>query len=331
MALENLDFKKFIPTKYHKTLDIIQDITDATDDSEKKPDSNSNIATLKNEIVSKYLVDWDKREKLSPRKRETIQEYLLSTWDLLSTLMVSVFWKWFLSDKLLTEIKETKKILKTSSESELLSLKNSVINWEINNNYNYIPEYDENIYVEHSVADSKTKNTKTKKEQPITVPETDLEKQRKNKVLSDVHEKVWCEYHWWSTWPDQFDCSGIRDWAFKKNWLKTPRFTAEWFDKKDRDISTNNVQVWDFMYREQEPWKKKHRKIYHIEMVVWLPFEKTIDGKKKMFVKTLWSASNWGVWYRQREITQYRHFGRHTFFQDLAMKNWNIPQNKNVA
>lgn len=147
-------------------------------------------------------------------------------------------------------------------------------------------------------------------------------------IIKNVESKIWSPYKWWWIWPDWFDCSGLRYRALKNEWINFPqRFTAEYFDKKDLNINQNNTKVGDFMYREEEPWQEKHNDIYHIEMVVDIPFQK--DWKR--FVKTIWaSTSDWildkdwtptkdtWVWYRFREITEYRHFWRPTYYQQLA-------------
>lgn len=155
-----------------------------------------------------------------------------------------------------------------------------------------------------------------------------------NNIIKNVESKVWSPYKRWWVWPNEFDCSGLRYRALKNEWINFPqRFTAEYFDKKDMDINQNNTKIWDFMYREEEPGQEKHNDIYHIEMVVDAPFQK--DWKR--FVKTIWaSTSDWvldkdwnptkntWVWYRFREITEYRHFWRPTYYQQLAQyqKTW---------
>jgi hypothetical protein len=81
------------------------------------------------------------------------------------------------------------------------------------------------------------------------------------------------------------------------------------------------------MYWEQQPGKKKHSEIYHIEMVVGKPFLQ--NGK--WMIKTIGSSTDRGildengnktdkngVGYRLREINDYRHFGRPPFYKQLA-------------
>lgn len=125
-----------------------------------------------------------------------------------------------------------------------------------------------------------------------------------------------------------FDCSGLRNYAFWEQGMKfSTRFTAQLFDKTDASLTQDQVRIWDFMYWEQQPGKKKHSEIYHIEMVVGKPFLQ--NGK--WMIKTIGSSTDRGVLdengnktdkngvgYRLREINDYRHFGRPPFYKQLA-------------
>ena len=125
-----------------------------------------------------------------------------------------------------------------------------------------------------------------------------------------------------------FDCSGLRNHAFWEQGMKfSTRFTAQLFDKTDASLTQDQVRIWDFMYWEQQPGKKKHSEIYHIEMVVGKPFLQ--NGK--WMIKTIGSSTDRGildengnktdkngVGYRLREINDYRHFGRPPFYKQLA-------------
>lgn len=125
-----------------------------------------------------------------------------------------------------------------------------------------------------------------------------------------------------------YDCSGLRNYAFWEQGMKFPtRFTAQLFDKTDASLTQDQVRIWDFMYWEQQPGKKKHSEIYHIEMVVGKPFLQ--NGK--WMIKTIGSSTDRGildengnktdkngVGYRLREINDYRHFGRPPFYKQLA-------------
>lgn len=150
------------------------------------------------------------------------------------------------------------------------------------------------------------------------------------RVLASAQKEIGKPYVRWGSksWGKGFDCSGLRNCAFWEQGMKFPtRFTASLFDKTDVNLTQEQVRVWDFMYREEQPGKKKHNPIYHIEMVLWKPFQK--DGKR--MVKTIWSSTDKGVLdengnktnkngvgYRLREITEYRHFGRPPYYAQLA-------------
>lgn len=159
-----------------------------------------------------------------------------------------------------------------------------------------------------------------------------FEKQRPyiQRALALAQKEIGKPYvRWGSTagWKG-FDCSGLRNYVFGELGIAfSTRFTASLFDKTDVNLNQEQVRVWDFMYREEQPGKKKHNPIYHIEMVLWKPFQK--DGKR--MVKTLWSSTDKGildengnktnkngVGYRLREITEYRHFGRPPYYSQLA-------------
>lgn len=125
-----------------------------------------------------------------------------------------------------------------------------------------------------------------------------------------------------------YDCSGLRNYAFWEQGLGfSTRFTAQLFDRTDANLNQDQVRIWDFMYWEQQPGKKKHSEIYHIEMVVGKPF---LQNGKRM-IKTIGSSTDRGildengnktdkngVGYRLREINDYRHFGRPPFYKQLA-------------
>ena len=135
---------------------------------------------------------------------------------------------------------------------------------------------------------------------------------------------VWYKWGWTSpeTW---FDCSWLWNWAFKQQWIKfKQRLTAESFSFSDVDVSKDQVKVWDFMYWDQKPWKKRHNSIYHIEMVISKPYLKNW----KMYVRTLGSSTDAkddcrnyvgkGVRVREREMKDYRHYWRPPYYYQLA-------------
>lgn len=202
-----------------------------------------------------------------------------------------------------------------------------------------------NPAIQNQVTDTTKENIETTprtETTPKTEPETkvvsetspDITDKYIKSVIKSAEDKIWSSYKRWWVWPNAFDCSGLRYRAFQNEWIEFPqRFTAEYFSKKDVDINQKNTQIWDFMYREESPSQNKHNDIYHIEMIVDTPFQK--DDKR--FVKTIWSSTDdgvldhdWnstskdGVGYRIREITEYRHFWRPSYYQQLAQheKTW---------
>jgi hypothetical protein len=79
------------------------------------------------------------------------------------------------------------------------------------------------------------------------------------------------------------------------------------------------------MFWDQKPWwKKKHNPIYHIEMVISKPYTRNW----KTYVRTLWSSTDAkddrgnyvGKWVqiREREMKDYRHYWRPTYYYQLA-------------
>ena len=78
------------------------------------------------------------------------------------------------------------------------------------------------------------------------------------------------------------------------------------------------------MFWDKKPWTKKHNPIYHIEMVISEPFTRNW----KTYVRTLWSSTDAkddlgnyvgkGVQVRQREMKDYRHYWRPTYYYQLA-------------
>ena len=145
-------------------------------------------------------------------------------------------------------------------------------------------------------------------------------------VYKAAASQIWVWYKWGWTSPETwFDCSWLWNWAFKQQWIKfKQRLTAESFSFSDVDITKDKVGVWDFMYWDQKPWKKKHSSIYHIEMVISKPYQKNW----KMYVRTLGSSTDAKddcrnyVWkwvrVREREMKDYRHYWRPPYYYQLA-------------
>jgi hypothetical protein len=145
-------------------------------------------------------------------------------------------------------------------------------------------------------------------------------------VYKSAASQIWVKYKWgWVSPETWFDCSWLWNWAFKQQGIKfKQRLTAATFSWADVDVAKDQVTVWDFMYWDQKPWKKKHSSIYHIEMVISKPYQKNW----KMYVRTLGSSTDakddcrnyvWkGVRVREREMKDYRHFWRPPYYYQLA-------------
>lgn len=161
--------------------------------------------------------------------------------------------------------------------------------------------------------------------------------EQENKFIKSVYNRaskqIWKDYkRWWISPTTWFDCSGLRYWAFKEEWINfSQRLNAHAFSDADVDLRKDQVKPWDFMFWDQKPWwKKKHDSIYHIEMVISKPYTKNW----KTYVRTLWSSTDAkddcgnyvGKWVqiREREMKDYRHYGRPTYYYQLAQheKTW---------
>jgi len=146
-------------------------------------------------------------------------------------------------------------------------------------------------------------------------------------VYNRVSKQIWKDYkRWWISPTTWFDCSGLRYWAFKEEWINfSQRLTAHTFSDADVDLRKDQVKPWDFMFWDQKPWsKKKHDSIYHIEMIISKPYTKNW----KNYVRTLWSSTDAkddrgnyvGKWVqiREREMKDHRHYWRPTYYYQLA-------------
>jgi hypothetical protein len=164
--------------------------------------------------------------------------------------------------------------------------------------------------------------------------------EQQNKFINSVYNRaaqlVWTRYKFWwknpSTW---IDCSWLWQRVFTQEGIKFQwYFNAHAFSDADVDINKEQVKPWDFMFWNQKSWTRKHNSIYHIEMVVSKPYTKNW----KTYVRTLWSSSDtkddrWnrvGSWvqFREREMKAYRHYGRPTYFYQLAQyeRTWSSSQ-----
>ncbi len=160
--------------------------------------------------------------------------------------------------------------------------------------------------------------------------------EQENKFIKSIYQRasqqIGKQYtRWWISPSAWFDCSGLWYRAFKEEWIKfSQRLTAHKFSDADVDIRKDEVKIWDFMFWDQKPNTKKHDSIYHIEMVISKPYIKNW----KTYVRTLWSSTDAeddrgnyvGKWVqiREREMKDYRHYWRPTYYYQLAQyeKSW---------
>lgn len=138
-----------------------------------------------------------------------------------------------------------------------------------------------------------------------------------------------------------FDCSGFILWLFSQMGIEfAVRFRTVEFFADAKQISLDQVQPGDLMFRHEEPQKSEHNFVHHIELVAQKPFQQ--EGKWK--VKTIGSSRNKlgfdqtnhsleieGVAYRIREIDERKSFGRVSYFDQILdyQKTWD-PQHLQV-
>ena len=181
-------------------------------------------------------------------------------------------------------------------------------------------------------------------ETPAKVETSTWIEEKENEFIISVYnrasQQIWKKYTRWWTSPNRwFDCSGLRYWAFKEEWIKfSERLTAHTFSDADVDITKDQVKPWDFMFWDKKPWwKKKHDSIYHIEMAISKPYTKNW----KTYIKTLWSSTDAkddcgnyvGKWVqiREREMKSYRHYWRPTYYYQLAQNQITWSSNDLIA
>ena len=315
---------------------------------------NEQLLSLKQEIASLYVEKLKEHGKLnwftSGILENPLKTFLSSDiqdfWDALgSWLMVNIVWKPLLGDEMIADVimMKDKIALAGASEQGLDLLKSEIVWW--NTISSTVPESSTPIVnpPQSSVSSSPDISNTPTHDSPVenisTVQETfhlsGVEYSTYVKKVLDISTKYeWTPYLWWWISAKGFDCSWLWYYAFKEAGISFPsRFTANIFDKNNENITRNSVVPGDFMYWNAKPWQKKHSNIYHIEMVV----EKPYFERWKWYVKTFGSSTDKGVyvdgkktnksgvWYRIREITEYRHFGRPSYYQQLAQyeKTWN--------
>lgn len=140
-----------------------------------------------------------------------------------------------------------------------------------------------------------------------------IEKGQEQEVFKKRYEK------WWSG--NTIDCSGFVSLLLRAGGALTTRISSSALYQKfigHRVATPQSARAGDLMF-----WKK-WKTIYHVEMVVWKPYQKS----GKWYVKTLWSSSDTtgtspmynidgtpsrkhdGVAYRERVINSERQFLR---------------------
>lgn len=327
-------------------LEWLQDIVASLNES---PEAKAELEDLRKEIAKGYL---EKLEKENPDilfmfAKDQVLDYLIDDW-IADKFHDAIVGKAITSmSGLSSDLKEFReKLNKASTKEELETLKSQIISpenlpqnevWEgtFTQSDNKTPEENKDWnQASDSVSESWSVESYWNGESSRAESYSWFEEQRPyiQRALALAQKEIGKPYvRWGSTagWKG-FDCSGLRNYVFGELGIAfSTRFTASLFDKTDAELKQEQVRVWDFMYREEQPGKKKHNPIYHIEMVLWKPFQK--DGKR--MVKTLWSSTDKGVLdeqgnktnkngvgYRLREITEYRHFGRPPYYARLAKK-----------
>ena len=278
--------------------------------------TREDLIEVKKNIVEEFINSLKKNKKeIDNNVRERLENYLIND-GTVEDVFQDIFRWCMLSFNLpeyIDNINEVKKIISSIQEKptaeKLDELKAEIMNFS----------------TQSSTASQTTSN------HPTTNIEIPAEiKEQENKFIKSVYERasqqIWKPYsRWWTSPITWFDCSGLRYRAFKEEWIRfSQRLTAHKFSDADVDIRKNEVKPWDFMFWDQQPWRKKHNSIYHIEMVISKPYTKNW----KIYVRTLWSSTDIrddggnyvGRWVqiREREMKDYRHYWRPTYYYQLA-------------
>lgn len=147
-------------------------------------------------------------------------------------------------------------------------------------------------------------------------------------------------YIWWGKDENWFDCSGLWWRVFSQMGIRfSSRFTATMLYETTAPLAQDQVERGDFIFRHETPKKKRHRPIYHIEMVVDKPFLRFW----KRYVKTIGSSSarkfsdkkgtiyrQHGLGFRTREITQWIYFAKAYYDQLMDYDTTQNPQTLEV-
>lgn len=324
-------------------MNVLDSVKDIIVSLNEDPETEAKLQMLREEIARKYLENLKKEKPdiFITVEEDKVFDYLIDEGLLdqihdavVGKILETMSWS-------ARELKELRERLKTAStQEELDNLKNQIWSestssenqesmqsrevWD-NNPENW---EDQNIENSEFIAWWFTRSKELFNDESFW----GFEEQRPyiQRVLASAQKEIGKPYVRGGARPGGrgFDCSGLRNYAFWEQGMKFPsRFTAQLFDKTDASLTQDQVRIWDFMYWEQQPGKKKHSEIYHIEMVVGKPF---LQNGKRM-IKTIGSSTDRGildengnktdkngVGYRLREINDYRHFGRPPFYKQLA-------------
>lgn len=280
-------------------------------DSETK----ERLIWIKKQIAQEYVDKLEKNHSDIISSKESIVSYLANEWSIEDVFMdlFREIWLTILAPSEVENIKIIKEKLSNIEEipddTQLSVLKNEIIDSISNNTQN------------------QQNNTSTPVQEKINISHSiENENQFINNVYKKAADQIGTKYtRWWRTPEWWFDCSWLWYRAFKQEGIQfTQRLTAATFSDANINITKDQVKIWDFMFRDQKPWQKKHSPIYHIEMVISKPYTK--NGKT--YVRTLWSStdtkddlSNYvgdGVRVREREMKDFRHYGRPTYYYQLA-------------
>lgn len=322
------------------------------DDSTKEE-----LLNVKKQIASEYISDIKKENPVIEMIEDNLLDYLVNEWRVEDVFKDIFRWTWLsivLPESIdkLNKIKEKLSSLKeVPTSDQLASLKSEIINmWSITtteSTWNISGQESHNNTGQTTSTWQTAQSTSTwQTTQSASTPQTtqqthtessseilDSEKEFVKAVFNKASSQIGVKYQRAGTKPETwFDCSGLWNWAFKEVWIKfKSRMTAHTFSDANVNIPKKDVQVWDFMFRDQKPGSKKHNSIYHIEMVVSKPYTKNW----KTYVRTLWSSTDtkddrWnyvgnGVRFREREMKDYRHYWRPTYYYQLALheQTWN--------
>ena len=299
-------------------------------------DTKEKILWIKRDIAKEYInslkkdyPDIDNKDNMA-----SLEKYLVNDGSVEDVFRDIFRWCWFfitypgLIDNINIVKKELSSMEKIPTTEKLSALKSEIL------------DISSQIQATSTMQSQETQSQKIQSQQTTGYShhvESSMEMaESKNKFINSVYKRaaqlVWTKYKFWwkspSTW---IDCSWLWQWAFTQEGIKFAwYFNAHAFSDADVDIKKEQVKPWDFMFWDQKPWTKKHNSIYHIEMVVSKPYTKNW----KMYVRTLWSSTdakddrgnyvgNW-VQFREREMKDYRHYWRPTYYYQLAQheKTW---------